>query len=647
MTVKHEGVTYTVTEAGTFAFYSCTALKSLTLPNSVKIIRRNAISLCRNLAHLDLGTGVETLEQSSIGSLISLKNFRLPPNVVNLDKQCISLTIDTIYIPASVKNIAGAAFYSVSKNVSFKVDANNTVYKSVGDDILTKDGTMFVAHPRYNTTTTLNIPETVTKIGPYAFYGCEKITSPINLSDKVKHVCTWAFSSCKNVPEVHTGGAVEIEEFAFAWLSRGVKLTLAPALRIIGANAFESFGGSTYKTIDSTLVIPATVQYIGPEAFTSYSFPKLKLSEGIETVDTMAFSGMAYLTQLSLPSTLKRVNMLGFRVASRLTAINLPAALTYIGDGAFIGANKVPDVTIGKNVTYVGKRAFAQCTALNDINVDAANPNFASLNGVLYNKDLTVLKTYPSGRKDTTFTVPLSVNTLEGGAFAANTYLRTVELHSGITTLGVGVWQQCSGLTRMNFPVNGPSELPEATFLQCTRLSSITLPKTIKSIGAQCFQLCTNLTAITIPSRVESIGENAFYCATYPASMASKLVSITVHNRKPCVLSTTSFVAKNYSGTLYVPKGCVDVYQSAEIWKNFKNIVEDPTSVELNTDEQGNITVNGGNGQITVNGADDAVISVYNLSGIAVYQGHDSVISGLTKGVYLVRVADKTFKVAI
>lgn len=61
MTVKHEGVTYTVTEAGTFAFYSCTALKSLTLPNSVKIIRRNAISLCRNLAHLDLGTGVETL----------------------------------------------------------------------------------------------------------------------------------------------------------------------------------------------------------------------------------------------------------------------------------------------------------------------------------------------------------------------------------------------------------------------------------------------------------------------------------------------------------------------------------------------------------------------------------------------------------
>ena len=84
-----------------------------------------------------------------------------------------------------------------------------------------------------------------------------------------------------------------------------------------------------------------------------------------------------------------------------------------------------------------------------------------------------------------------------------------------------------------------------------------------------------------------------------------------------------------------------------EIWKNFKNIVEDPTSVELNTDEQGNITVNGGNGQITVNGADDAVISVYNLSGIAVYQGHDSVISGLTKGVYLVRVADKTFKVAI
>lgn len=644
-TVAHDNQNWTVTQVAgnTFQMVSC---KYISLPNTVKVICSNAFALNSKLEYLNLGTGIEVLESKALGSMVKITNFQLPPKVRVLGKEAVGLSMDSVYIPASVTDMDPRAFQTCSKLAKYIVDPANTVYKSVGGNVLSKDGKTFLMHPRYSKATAVTLPETVTAIGPYAFNGNTNLTATLEIPERVKSVGTWAFASCKNITGVKTGGAVDIGPFAFAWVSRSSSLDLGPALRTIGDNAFESFGGSVYKTIDSTLYIPATITHIGNDAFTSSAFPKLEIAEGREVIDTMAFAGMSYLQHIKLPSTLKRIEMLAFRVASKLQAINLPASVTYIGDGAFIGANYVTSVDISPAVTYIGRRAFAQCVRLTSINVAASNPYFASRDGILFSKDFKTLKTYPGGLQNTEYTIPAGVTTLEGGAFGSNSYIKTVEVPQGVTTLGLGVWQQCSALQTVNLPM-GITELPEATFLQCTNLKPLELPHGLKSIGKQAFAYCTNITSITIPSAVESIGEQAFICQDYPTYMQSKLTEVTVHSRKPCPVGQNAFTAKTYSGTLYVPTGCVDLYKGAEGWKNFKTIIEDPSSVQVTTDATETITVSTADAAIVITGAEGIAAEVYTFAGQKVYSGTDSRIAGLQKGAYIVLVGGKAFKVIL
>lgn len=643
-TVTYNSQTYTVTQVAGNTFNMINA-KYISLPNTVRVICSNAFSLNSKLEYLNLGTGVEVLEHDALGSMIKLKDFKLPPNVQVIGAKAISLTMDSVYIPASVRDLDPQAFYSASNLKKYIVDPANKVYKSVNGDILSKDGKTFLMHPRYNTATGITLAETVTAIGPYACYGNTYLTESIELPERVKSVGTWAFASCRKIAGVNTGGAVTIEPFAFGWNSYATKLTLGAALRTIGANAFESFGGSVYKTIDSTLYIPNTITHIGTDAFTSSAFPKLEIAEGRESIDTMAFAGMPYLQSIKLPSTLKRIEMLAFRVASKLTAINLPASVTYIGDGAFIGANKVASVEIGPAVEYIGRRAFAQCTMLTAINVAASNPYFASRDGILFSKDMRTLKTYPGGLKEKTYTVPAGVTTLEGGAFGSNSYLTKVEVPAGVTTLGIGVWQQCSALKEVNLPM-GITELPEATFLQCTNLQGITLPHGLKSIGRQAFAYCTNITSLVIPSAVTYIGDQAFFCQDYPTFMQTKLTEVNAHSKTPCPLGTNAFVTKTFNGKLYVPKGCVEAYKAADGWKNFKNILEDTSGAEIESEAEA-VTVSASGRDILIEGAAGLAVEVYNLAGQRIYAGSDSRISGLASGPYIVLVNGRSFKVVV
>ena len=646
-TVTHQGTEWTVTGVAPRTFYSIN-VKSLTLPNTVKVIESNALSLCRYLTHLDLGTGIERLEEQAISSLAGLTGFKLPPNVKFIGKQAVGLTMTTVNIPASVDSLDPTAFYNCSNLASYTVDENNPKYKAVNGDILSKDGKIFLMHPRYSTATTISLPESVVAIGHHAFWSCLSLTTPLVIPARVTSIGEWGFAQCRNIPSVETGGLRNIAPFSFAWISKAEKLTINSSVERIEANAFESFGGSAYKTIDSTLFIPANIKFIGRSAFTGSAFPKLEIAEGIEFVDTMAFSGMGYLQYIKLPSTLKRINMLGFQTPTKLKAINLPASLTYIGDGAFIGSNKVPEVTIGANVSYIGRRAFAQCTSLKAINVVDANPYFASKDGVLFSKDFKVLKTYPSGLTETSYTVPTSVTEIEGGCFASCSRLQSVILHENISKLGVGVWQQCSGLKTIELP-DAITDLPEGSFMNCSSLDSIKLPRHLRTIGYQAFFYSNRLSKITLPRTLEYIGDQAFFCIPYPTSMSSNLLTVTANMKKPCYIGQDAFAAKTYTnGTLYVPENCKTAYSAADGWKNFKNINEDARLDVNGIDADGNmITVTSGAGSITVTAPEALTVNVYTTAGTIIYSGTATEISNLSKGIYIVTVGDKVFKVAI
>ena len=194
-------------------------------------------------------------------------------------------------------------------------------------------------------------------------------------------------------------------------------------------------------------------------------------------------------------------------------------SVTSIGHYAFAFCDGLTSVTIPNSVTSIGYGAFSFCTGLTSINVASDNPNYCSINGVLFNKNRTTLISYPGGKQ---------------GAYS---------IPNSVTSIG------------------------ELAFVGCSGLTSVTIGNSVTSIGVCAFVECTGLTSVTIPNSVTSIGIDAFsYC--------SGLTSVTNFANTPQEIGWSVFDQVDKSTcVLYVPAGSVSAYKSADQWKDFTNIL--------------------------------------------------------------------------
>ena len=117
------------------------------------------------------------------------------------------------------------------------------------------------------------------------------------------------------------------------------------------------------------------------------------------------------------------------------------------------------------------------------------------------------------------------------------------------------------------------TSIGNSAFEGCSGLTSITIPNSVTSIGEVAFEYCSGLTSVTIPSSVTSIGDYAF-------SGCSNLTSVTIENKTPIAISSYTFTNRK-NATLYVPFGCKYAYMAADYWKEFKEIVEVETVIEV------------------------------------------------------------------
>lgn len=222
--------------------------------------------------------------------------------------------------------------------------------------------------------TSVKIPDTVSKVGDFAFYGYEKLES-VEIGSGVTLIGESAFDGCASLKSV-TGGenAVSVGELAFSGCVNLQTADIGNKVESIGDYAFN--GCSSLKRA----VIPSSVKSIGECAFTDCSsLESLTLNEGLESIGDCAFGGCTSLTRFDMPSTVNEIGwgMLMFGgggagfggekdPSNNISEVTISDGITLIPDYAFNSCN-ITALTIGSSVEEIGYSAFYGCSVLKDV----------------------------------------------------------------------------------------------------------------------------------------------------------------------------------------------------------------------------------------------------------------------------------------
>ena len=482
----------------------------------------------------------------------------------------------------------------------------------------------------------------------YVAYGGD-YTGPVTIPERVTYdgatysvttIGDYAFSDCTGLTSVTIPSSVNsIGEEAFRGCTGLTSVTIPTSVTEIG---YSAFGGTPWYNNQ-----PDGVVYIGKVAYEfkgeMASGTAINIKEGTVSISGYAFYGCTGLTSITIPNSVTSIGEFAFSGCTGLTSVTIPSSVTSIGKSAFSGCTGLTSVTIPNSVTEIGWSAFEGGTALTSVTFNATNCKSPDRTYEAWFQDcpLTSLvigndvKSIPSclayyQTRLTTVTIPNSVISIGWYAFVGCTGLTSVTIPNSVTEIGYSAFYGCTGLTSVTIP-NSITKIRDDTFKGCTGLTSITIPNSVTEIGWSAFKGCTGLTSVTIPNSVTEIGDMAFEGCTG----LKKIYSL---NPVPPVIYEGTF--ETYHTDLFVPKGCVSKYKTAEFWRNFKFIGE--------IEEEGGIDdVVGADSKINYDGvvitiASPSAIAVYSIDGklVATANGVSLDTESLTHGTYVVRAVD-------
>jgi hypothetical protein len=162
---------------------------------------------------------------------------------------------------------------------------------------------------------------------------------------------------------------------------------------------------------------------------------------------------------------------------------------------------------IGNGATNIPRAAFARCTQLTTLTVEALNPVYTSLDGVLFNKSRTTLLQYPEGRVGN-YAVPSEVTTIGGSAFSGCFALTDLVIPDTVTAIEPHAFHGYTGLTNAAIG-NRVAHIGELAFCLCVNLHSVAVPDTVTSISNYLFEDCYSLANVRFGNAVASIGRGA------------------------------------------------------------------------------------------------------------------------------------------
>ena len=263
----------------------------------------------------------------------------------------------------------------------------------------------------------------VTTIGTNAFYGLTNL-SGVTIPDSVTDIEVEAFAECPGLADV----------------------TIPDRVTTVGAGAFVDCIGLTNVTIGSSVVT------IGDEAFDYTGLRNVTIPDSVTTIGVDVFDASG-LTNVTIGASVTSISAGAFRYCP-LTSVTIPNSVTNICGYAFYQCESLARVTIGSGVSSVGDSAFEYCGSLTNLVVDAANPNYASAGGVLFDQSMTALIQFPKGLTGG-YVIPSRVTSIGEMAFKECLGLTNVTIPRSVTSIGAGAFAY-SGLVAAYFQGNAP-----------------------------------------------------------------------------------------------------------------------------------------------------------------------------------------------
>ena len=476
-----------LTNIDNYAFRYCSSLESLTLPETLENIGRYAFYKCSSLSTLSIPVATE-----HVGAYAFYGS-----NNCNLYFASDYLPM---YLDEHWDNGLGGYFTGVKRVVTNgdwkyaeKTNGNIAIIKYLGSDTVVNLNNVALGGK-------------IDSIGGYAFEGCG-ITS-ITLSDSL----------------------IEIQRYAFAGTKNLTKVTLPKNLKYIASYAFAnsavqsvSFAGNNVEVIEKyafaytdnlvSITLPSSIKTLGSYVFYESGLTSLTFAKGfsLTEIPESAFAGTS-ISSVVIPDSVTRIHSSAFRDNMNLKSVTLGS-----GDDLRIDANVfyntgIDTLYIPNNVRYIGEYALIGLVGLKNYQVDKNNPNYTSVDGVLYSKDKTKLIAFPAGREGS-FEIPAYVESIGFGAFE-NTSLSSVTFAKGINllTLGWRAFYNAGNITQITLPESLIS-IDYYAFAGCKNLTTVNFAENnkLKGIYEGAFFGCQRLENITIPDSIVEISDYAFY----------------------------------------------------------------------------------------------------------------------------------------
>ncbi len=336
------------------------------------------------------------------------------------------------------------------------------------------------------------------------------------------------------------------------------------------------------KSITS-VVIPATVTYIGYQAFYQCtSLNSVTLNEGLQIIGEAAFQYCSALLSVSVPSSVTRIEKFAFADCTALANVTLSEGLTYIGDVAFGYCPKITSITIPSTITSMGVVVFFNSRYIKSIVWNAKNcrdfnnanespfskysPNYnssacyASTNTGYTNHDNYVIYV-----NDWTTSITFGDEVEHIPAYLCYQFqgeLRNLVIPDNVKTIGDNAFYYNSKLVSLKLGV-GLTEIGKQAFYGCASLTEVSIPDNVTTINPSAFFYCTSLATLNLGKGIQTLGTGAF-------GGGGNLSTINIYAVNPPYIDNTVFTS--YSDLmaidLNVRERALDAYENANIWKN-------------------------------------------------------------------------------